>query len=79
MVSFDRTLLLSSPFSTEFPSIQSDPICEHLKHLNDTLGIIDRTLGREFFCSMYAISQCIEIYLEQFEVLDMDDEDFVGK
>ena len=76
MFSFGGRLLLSSPFSTEFPSLQSDPICEHLKHLIGTLVIIDRTF---YWATGYVVSQCTEIYLEQFEVLDIDDEDVVGK
>ena len=50
--SFGGRLLLSSPFSTEFPSLQSDPICEHLKHLIDTLVIIDRALFFYCICRM---------------------------
>ena len=69
-------MLLSSPFSTEFPSLQSDPICEHLKYLIGTLVIIDRTF---YLDTRFVVSHCTETYLEQFEVLDIDDEDVVGK
>ena len=36
-------------------------------------------MKKRYWNTGYVVSQCTETYLEQFEVLDIDEEDVVGK